>query len=786
MKNIMKRIYSFMAASVAMITAASCVQELSNVAQPQEGTVVYKAIADGVDSKAVLGTSESGRPQSMWEKGDKITIHNGQKGYEFTTSIQDPSSSANFEYVGDDFSAENGVIAVYPAGDYDVDIEAGSVMVTIPTEQQTVEYSYDRNAVPAVAYSADNSLHFYNAGGLLKFTMNQNDVYKVRFYANESTVTGSYYAVCRSEMPDDEGFHINYIPDVPEYNIDYAELTAPEGETFRMGCTYYISAMPNTYPGFRIEFFGCDGSLIYEIKYDADVTLNRNSILNLGIVGYDGWTVSSDKMYVVGTYNDWRHDGNLYLFDVNGDKNIYEGIVDFNAYGKRGTEDFNEFKLTGGDWGVDEYSQDGVSENEASVIELVSGGGNNINAYQNYRFYHFMLNKKNRTLTKNYAFNSIGVIGDFCAWYQDIDMNYNPDTQKFWVDIDFASDGNLKFRMDHTWGEHLGYDNNMGYIVYNGNYDIPYTAGQYRVYLDINNLSAMTYEFSAEAYGTEENAGQWDPWADEPKPEPVNGWSLIGEFNEWNGDIVMTETEPGQWEIKNFPLEAGQQWKLRKDGSWDVNYGGPGDVEPYDITVGEIFDATWYGVNMAVSTSGVYDIYFSENDLTLLVLAKDAWTYGVNAYGNGGHTGSGASFNGPGVVDGNWWSVATGDQLIDQIAFSGGIAYGDEYSDAYMVFEGNTVTTYGPAGNKIRGGEWEVAMNDSESNGGRGDAGWELGKLTTSEPALLFPWKASGGGTPVTEFDIMYYDANNITLVYTAGQSSGSWAEITHWCFVRK
>ena len=126
------------------------------------------------------------------------------------------------------------------------------------------------------------------------------------------------------------------------------------------------------------------------------------------------------------------------------------------------------------------------------------------------------------------------------------------------------------------------------------------------------------------------------------------------------------------------------------------------------------------------------------------------------------------------------------DKYINQIAFSGGIAYGDEYSDAYMVFEGNTVTTYGPAGNKIRGGEWEVAMNDSESNGGRGDAGWELGKLTTSEPALLFPWKVNGGGTPVTEFDIMYYDANNITLVYTAGQSSGSWAEITHWCFVRK
>jgi hypothetical protein len=44
----------------------------------------------------------------------------------------------------------------------------------------------------------------------------------------------------------------------------------------------------------------------------------------------------------------------------------------------------------------------------------------------------------------------------------------------------------------------------------------------------------------------------------------------------------------------------------------------------------------------------------------------------------------------------------------------------------------------------------------------------------------------NGGGTPVTEYDIMYFDANNMTLVYTAGQASGGWGEITHWVFVRK
>lgn len=175
----------------------------------------------------------------------------------------------------------------------------------------------------------------------------------------------------------------------------------------------------------------------------------------------------------------------------------------------------------------------------------------------------------------------------------------------------------------------------------------------------------------------------------------------------------------------------------------------------------------------------------------MLILVSDngkkVWKYAAtNSYGNGGHGGAGADFNGPGVVGGNWWGVATGDELIDQVQHAGGAPTGDESSNAYMVFEGNTVTTYGPDGTKIRGGEWTAVMNDYASGAGRGAAGWELGKLTTSEPAILFPWIINGGGTPATEFDIMYYDANNMTLVNTNGQASGGWGEITHWVFVRK
>ena len=246
--------------------------------------------------------------------------------------------------------------------------------------------------------------------------------------------------------------------------------------------------------------------------------------------------------------------------------------------------------------------------------------------------------------------------------------------------------------------------------------------------------------------------------------------------------------------IKDYDPTRSSGWELGKLTTtepatlfpWKVNGGGT------PVTEFDIMYFTPQAMTLAhtagVEAGGWGEITFwsfiggTPDPLTI----QGNWTYGVNGYGNGGNTGKGAAFNAPGVVDGNWWGVATGDELADQLDHAGGTATGDESSAAYMVFEGNTVTTYDANGSQIRGGTWEVLMNDYASGAGRGSAGWELGKLTTSEPALLFPWMVNAGGTPVTEYDIMYFDANNMTLVNTGATQSGDWAEITHWVFVRK
>jgi len=253
----------------------------------------------------------------------------------------------------------------------------------------------------------------------------------------------------------------------------------------------------------------------------------------------------------------------------------------------------------------------------------------------------------------------------------------------------------------------------------------------------------------------------------------------------------------GKFEVKNYDPARSSGWEIGKLVTseaallfpWSINEGGKAVTE-FDIMymTPQLMTLVYTKGNAAGGWGEITHWQFMGATPEPLTLeGKWGWSStAANVWGNGGHTGSGASFNAPGVIDGNWWGVGTAEELLDQMGHSGDGNTGDASSDAYMVFEGNTVATYAADGSKIRGGEYQTVMNDFVSGAGRGASGWELGKLTTDAPALLFPWSINEGGKEVTEFDIMYFDANNMTLVYTKGNAAGGWGEITHWVFERK
>ena len=124
------------------------------------------------------------------------------------------------------------------------------------------------------------------------------------------------------------------------------------------------------------------------------------------------------------------------------------------------------------------------------------------------------------------------------------------------------------------------------------------------------------------SYAFEFSKPQGNPWADYTEPSP---WGLIGKIastgNEWNADEAMFMVSEGNKHVaKNIKLGPADQFKVRKGGSWDINFGAPGDTEPYVLAVGESIDATAGGKNLGVSAEGNYDLLLDEEEGTITLL----------------------------------------------------------------------------------------------------------------------------------------------------------------------
>ena len=342
------------------------------------------------------------------------------------------------------------------------------------------------------------------------------------------------------------------------------------------------------------------------------------------------------KLYIVGSYNGWSHDSNQYIFDFAGADAQYSGVVDFG-------EDHasNEFKITAGAWGNDEHSMDGAHDAEAAVVTVTDGGGDNISVFQAKRYYSFTYDRAAHTLTKNFSFDQLGVIGDFNGWGDDVVMQFNTSKQRFYADVEFPADGGFKFRADAGWDVNWGVADG---VLAAGADNIPVTAGNYRVYVNMNNPAEMTFELNAKAYGTEEGTAAPTP-EPEPEPEPaVQGWGLVGEFNSWGGSADLMLTSDGNYLVaKGVSIEG--QFKFRKDADWAVNFGATGDVEPFELTANVETELAAGGKNM-VLPAGTFDIYFDEAN------AK-AWFINDGSYPGGGAAPEASEWGVVGVVN-NW------------------------------------------------------------------------------------------------------------------------------------
>jgi hypothetical protein len=94
----------------------------------------------------------------------------------------------------------------------------------------------------------------------------------------------------------------------------------------------------------------------------------------------------------------------------------------------------------------------------------------------------------------------------------------------------------------------------------------------------------------------------------------INTWGIIGEFNGWSTDALMTfNASTGVWSITR-DMPAGK-FKFRANGDWGINFGDNGaDFKPeYDGADINIPAAGNYTISLDISVGGNYAYTLKKN-----------------------------------------------------------------------------------------------------------------------------------------------------------------------------
>ena len=384
-------------------------------------------------------------------------------------------------------------------------------------------------------------------------------------------------------------------------------------------------------------------------------------------------TEKFDKVWVIGNYCGWDHAKTQFLFDYNATGSTFAGVIDF-ADAEGVSLANTGFKLTGiagwddtCNWGEETKA---TEVDEPASIQLITGGGSQDIMRYAKRFYGFEFDKTSLVLKKSWGADQIGIIGLNGDWETDIVMEYNPKWTRFYADIDAAADTEMKFRADAGW------DLNWGVDCAQGGDNIPVAAGQYRVYF--NPVTGLI-EFNAKAYGTEEDTGAGTGTGTTPEGPVTESdrWGVVGTITGWGGeaDLYMSEVGENLFVRNGVTVTADDQFKIRFNNDWAVNYGAAGDVEPFAVTVGEELVLAAGGKNLS-APAGTYDIYFNIVDFKIWVMNEGETPGGVEVktvkiYGDVSATGwtncnawiwddGGANYTG-----GNWPGLALETAEVD-------------------------------------------------------------------------------------------------------------------------
>ena len=280
----MKRIYSFVFAAIAILSAASCQKEIVAPEADSNATAFSFVAEREAETKTTLVNGKS----TYWTPGDKVSAFDSKgTAVTFATAITENSASALFACESFSIPGNGTIHAVYPAKP-DAKLGADGVIgiLRVGGTQKAVAGSFDPEF--AVAYAKGQvtdlttppALQFTNIHSLVKFTIGGDKAPGTVVLTN-----GGARNIAGQFSYNTNNGQIIQNPDMGAKTIT---LTPAKGDSFKVGETYYIAVIGGgNFANITLTFDETVVKTVSGAKY-ADETNNflLNKIIDFGTVQF--------------------------------------------------------------------------------------------------------------------------------------------------------------------------------------------------------------------------------------------------------------------------------------------------------------------------------------------------------------------------------------------------------------------------------------------------------------------------------------------------------------------
>ena len=299
-----------------------------------------------------------------------------------------------------------------------------------------------------------------------------------------------------------------------------------------------------------------------------------------------------------------------------------------------------EFKFRkDGAWGTNFGAAEGAAFAANTEVALAQDGANLVAEAGTYDVYLDEVNGKAWFITDGSypgggaapEASEWGIVGQVNGWAApDITM-YKTATEGLFVAYKVEMpDGGFKIRANGEWNDAANYglaaagpvevDHVYDLICSGGSGDMTLVAGTYDIWFDLTNTKV--YIMTPGKPISEAVGGEVVTPEPEPEPDPTElTWYLVGNFNGWTvADAAYTMTKEAEWFVFKGFVADGDGFKFNA-GSWDINRGATGDVEPFELAANTEYEIVANGKNFSIA-AGTYDVYMSLDAAKVYVMAE--------------------------------------------------------------------------------------------------------------------------------------------------------------------